>query len=460
MKRVFTPQMGDFIRNYADGHFISEITEALNKEFGTSLKTSQVKTFMARNKIHNGKWGNPGSHYSKRFPKEVVEYAIEHHKGIGPTKMAELLNEKFGTDYTKAQINNLYNRKKLDSGLTGRFEKGHIPACKGKKWDEYMSLQKQENSRKTCYKKGNIPVNHRHVGSIRITPLHVNGKDGQAEEKIFMIKVCEPNKWVPLHRLNYEAANGPIPKNYAILFGDRNSLNPDPENLVAVPRSILATLNRHGYKWKSKEELETYILLVKNKQALSGIKARTKKRRVERWKSIPGFGCKYEASTQGRIKRFYKNGNEKILQGFRHIRKGNNKDDLYVRLADKNGNIKEYKISLLVYRTWAGEIYDWMNIVHTDGNRTNNDISNLVPVSKEALGKTYGYKSRAKAVVKCSADGIIIKTYRSAREAARENGMSYQTVMDRCNGKIKRLCASDGCIYKWQDEAGAKVKMC
>ncbi len=101
-----------------------------------------------------------------------------------------------------------------------------------------------------------------------------------------------------------------------------------------------------------------------------------------------------------------------------------------------------------------------MNIVFLDGDHNNTSINNLSPVSKKTLGTEFGYLAKARSVVKLNKDGNVMTTYRSAREAARENGMSYQTVMDRCNGKVKRLYAPDGCIYKWKDQTRAKVKMC
>ena len=38
-----------------------------------------------------------------------------------------------------------------------------------------------------------------------------------------------------------------------------------------------------------------------------------------------------------------------------------------------------------------------------------------------------------------------------ARQAAKENYLSYQTVMDRCNGKIKKPFALDGHTYQWDE---------
>ena len=62
-------------------------------------------------------------------------------------------------------IKNFRSNNKLKSGLTGRFVKGQISWNKGKKWDDYMSKEGQANSRKTTFKKGNIPPNQRTVGS-------------------------------------------------------------------------------------------------------------------------------------------------------------------------------------------------------------------------------------------------------------------------------------------------------
>lgn len=47
-------------------------------------------------------------------------------------------------------------------------------------------------------------------------------------------------------------------------------------------------------------------------------------------------------------------------------------------------------------------------------------------------------------------EGEIVAVYPSARAAARENHMSYQTVLDRCNGKVKQPFALDGHTYQFE----------
>ena len=44
-----------------------------------------------------------------------------------------------------------------------------------------------------------------------------------------------------------------------------------------------------------------------------------------------------------------------------------------------------------------------------------------------------------------------MEIYPSAREAAKKNHMSYQTVMDYCNGKRKGAFAPDGYAYAWEE---------
>lgn len=384
----------------------------------------------------------------KKYPQEIIEYVIANHKGIGPTEMAGILNDKFGTSYTKEQIKGLYGRNKLNSGVTGYFEKGKPAINKGKKWDEYMTKEAQEKSLETAFHKGNVPFNHAHVGSIAKRTQHSYRKEERETAYVYYIKVSEPNKWVPLHRLNFEAAYGPVPKGHVIVFADGNRLNAHPENLVAVPRSLMTTINQWMPEYHSRQELETLILIAKNKQAIAGIKQQKKKHYKECWKDIPGYGGKYQASTKGNIRRVYKNGEHRLLSLF--IRKTTKKMDLYVKLSD--GVIaKDHKVSILVYRTWVSDIYDGSNIIHVNGMLTDNAPSNLKAVKKESLGKMFGYKSKSKPVVQLDSDGNILCTYRSAREAAKENGMSYQTVIDRANGKVKKTLAPDGKIYRWQD---------
>ncbi len=77
---------------------------------------------------------------------------------------AAAFQEEFGVALNRSQVKNARLRFGAKSGKAGgRFPKGHIPANKGKKWDEFMSQEGQANSRKTQFKAGEIHGPQGHV---------------------------------------------------------------------------------------------------------------------------------------------------------------------------------------------------------------------------------------------------------------------------------------------------------
>ncbi len=116
------------------------------------------------------------------------------------------------------------------------MKNGNIPFNKGKKG--YMSAEQYEKCKQTMFKKGNIPANHRPIGSERV------GKDGY-----ILIKIQDKNlqkNWMPKHRYLYEQKYGKIPEGYKLIFADGNKLNFDLDNLVLVSYSEELIMNRRG----------------------------------------------------------------------------------------------------------------------------------------------------------------------------------------------------------------------
>lgn len=187
------------------------------------------------------------------YSKEEIRFLKQNVKGISNKELTEKFNRKFNCNVSENAIGNRKTKYNLKNGLIGsRFDKGHIPLNKGKKWDEYVSKQGQENSRKTTFKKGNIPINYKSIGSERITV------DGYIE-----IKTKEPNKWSLKHRIIYENKNGKIPKGYALIFADGNKQNINLENLILVSRSELLILNRNKLIKKESDLTNTGVIIAK-----------------------------------------------------------------------------------------------------------------------------------------------------------------------------------------------------
>lgn len=180
---------------------------------------------------------------------------------------AAAFQEEFGVALNRSQVKNARQRFGAKSGKAGgRFPKGHTPANKGKTWDEFMSPEGQANSRRTQFKHGEI---HGPEGHVKPVGYERVSKDGYIEVKVADGLQSRANcNYRPKHHVVWEQANGPIPPHTMIVFADRDKRNFDPDNLVAVDRSIWSTISSKGFKYADRESLEACINVVKLKRAV------------------------------------------------------------------------------------------------------------------------------------------------------------------------------------------------
>ena len=83
-----------------------------------------------------------------------------------------------------------------------RYPKGHRP------WNEGMKgWQAGGRAKRTQFKRGQMPFNHKPVGSERVT------KDGYLERKI-----REPKKWKAVHVLLWESVHGKVKRGHLVVF--------------------------------------------------------------------------------------------------------------------------------------------------------------------------------------------------------------------------------------------------
>lgn len=184
---------------------------------------------------------------------------------------------------------------------------------------------------------------------------------------------------------------------------------------------------------------------------------------VGTWTDIPGYGGKYQVDKEGNVRRVYLSGRTRALHPYHKRMDGSQR--LVVKLT-KDGKSKEEVLMQLVALTFLGLPPKGHVPYHKNGCQSDNYLNNIAYISKRELGLLTGASSRRRPVAKLDADGEIVEVYSSAREAARRNHMSYQTVMDRCNGKVKGAFAPDGYAYAWDDSevsikrAMQKIRAC
>ena len=169
---------------------------------------------------------------------------------------------------------------------------------------------------------------------------------------------------------------------------------------------------------------------------------------VDTWKDIPGYGGKYQCDREGNFRRVYKSGKTRQIRPYR---KNETTNKMVIHLTDDSGKTSEKLVLGIMALTFLGPAPVGYVAYHKNGALTENHINNIEYISRKELGKITGCKSTRKTVAKINRLCEIVAVYSSARQAAKENFMSYQTIIDRCNGKVKSAFAPDGYAYAWED---------
>ena len=151
------------------------------------------------------------------------------------------------------------------------------------------------------------------------------------------------------------------------------------------------------------------------------------------WKDVPGYEGIYEVSNEGMIRG--KNGLRKLqinCHGY-----------YYIKLCN-NGHEKKYQVHRLVAKAFLPNPNEYKEINHKDENPKNNRVDNL-----EWCDRTYNnnYGTRNKRAGKAISEalslpvmcfdkyGFYVKTYRSAKVAAKELGLKSHSGITFCTGK-------------------------
>jgi HNH endonuclease len=185
---------------------------------------------------------------SRLFNSEQEEFIRTHAHGLSNQALTELVNDNFKLNVTRQQIKTFKKNHKISSGLTGRFQKGHIPINKGKR-----GLYNKGGNR-TSFKPGVRPNNYKPVGTERID------RDGY-----LLIKVNDDGpwhkRWRHKHKVLWEAVNGPVPKGHCLIFLDSNKENIVLENLQLITRKKLARMNQNKLITKDANLTRTGLII-------------------------------------------------------------------------------------------------------------------------------------------------------------------------------------------------------
>ena len=203
----------------------------------------------------------------RMWPPEKAEWFRSFVPGHTESEISAEHERLYGTTLSESQIGNAKTKFGVKSGTCGgRFEKGQAAWNKGKKQSEFMSPEAIERTKATRFQKGQVSG----IAKERMKPVgyeRVDAKDGYV-----WVKVKDtPQAQVPgsfndnfrlKHHVVWEEANGtPVPPHTMIVFADRDKRNFDPDNLVAVPRSLWSVISRQGWAYRDRESLDACVAL-------------------------------------------------------------------------------------------------------------------------------------------------------------------------------------------------------
>lgn len=127
------------------------------------------------------------------------------------------LARKIGLEKTGLYTNphaRLWSGYEHPNSVASRIKPGTPPPNKGKKMPKGWAPGRMAT---TQFKKGEMSGAAQH-NYVPVGTLRINSKDGYLERKVTDDHPVPARRWVGVHRLVWEAANGPIPAGYRVAF--------------------------------------------------------------------------------------------------------------------------------------------------------------------------------------------------------------------------------------------------
>ena len=173
----------------------------------------------------------------RKYTQEERDFMKEYVPGHSYKEILEAFNERFSPAINAGQLKGFLANNKLNTGRTGRFEKGHVPPNKGKT----VSKEMYDAMAPTMFKPGNKPPNTLPIGTEKMLA------DGYIWVKIDdKPKVPKRVNWIQKHVLLWEQHNGPVPEGCVVKFLDDDRTNITIENLRLITKAQNVRMNQNG----------------------------------------------------------------------------------------------------------------------------------------------------------------------------------------------------------------------
>ncbi len=255
--KKWTKEQINYLKQISPGRLNREIAEMVNEKFKTNYTASAISSIKTKKHIRSS------ASWKSKWTDEVIQFMIDNYKGRDNIELAELLNQKFNLNTNGDRVcnvkANLIRRNGIDlrTGINrGCFKKGNVPINKGTKG--MFNVGGNSGS----FKKGNISDNAVPIGTERIR--HSGSK--KDDKGYLCVKVCDGNKnknWIPKQRYIYEQHYGKVPEDQIVIFADGDRNNFDINNLVLISKSENLILNRRKMRYEESELTKSSVNVAK-----------------------------------------------------------------------------------------------------------------------------------------------------------------------------------------------------
>ena len=215
-RHIWTNEQIKYLKRIANGKPKKVTLEKINKKFNLNLSLKQLNNCMSANNIK--------VNTRHIWADEQVEYLKKIAEGTPRKEIVKKLNDKFDLSLTLIQVRDCMNNRNIRNNLDTRFssEEG-----------------------------GNRCVQRKPIGC-----------ETKWAEGYTRVKLGE-NEWEFKHRYIWRQHYGEIPKDYSVIFLDRNLDNFDIDNLALVSRHELMKYNSMRLKSNDIELNKTAVNLAK-----------------------------------------------------------------------------------------------------------------------------------------------------------------------------------------------------
>ena len=172
----------------------------------------------------------------------------------------------------------------------------------------------------------------------------------------------------------------------------------------------------------------------------------------EMWRPIPGYDGFYEISNFGEVRSWRRGGGNHepdrraeephLIAPHYRIRPGK-KNSLEIALYSDGRKGRPIPVKNLMRDIWMKGTIPGMYVTFVDGDAKNCALHNLRYADQREASKTRTLGQR-KPVLKCTADGEVIRIYKSAVEAAKKEFLTASGIRNR----IRRKAVIDGVYFK------------